>query len=119
MLMMSFVANAVEEITPNQLEKLIDKSSVPVVVDIYADWCGYCKVLAPMLEKSEKKFAGKVKIVKINVEKHPDLKKNVQSLPTIVYFKKSGDKVKMRVQRGAYSEQKDLDDSIKELIDLK
>lgn len=62
-----------------------------VVVDFYADWCGPCKMMAPVMEEIAKELEGKpVKICKLNIEEARDvaLKYNVMSVPTFVFFKK-------------------------------
>ncbi len=64
-------------------DELINKELT--LVDFYADWCGPCKMLAPVLEKLE----DKVKIVKVNVDEHRDLaaKYSIMSIPNIIFFK--------------------------------
>ncbi len=65
------------------------KSDKPVLVDFYADWCGPCKMMGPIVEAMEAQFEGKVKIGKINVDDNPDIaeKYNVMSIPTLIFFK--------------------------------
>lgn len=62
------------------------QSPVPVLVDFYADWCGPCRILAPMLERLSQEFAGRAKIVKVNVDAEPELagQFQVESIPTLV-----------------------------------
>ncbi len=64
-------------------------SALPVVVDFYADWCGPCRMLAPVLETVAKKFAGKAKVVKVNIDESPELASRfgIRSIPTLVGFK--------------------------------
>jgi thioredoxin 1 len=65
-------------------------SDQPVLVDFYADWCGPCKTMAPVLKNVAGKLGDKVKIIKVDVEKNPAAaaKYNVRSIPTFIIFKK-------------------------------
>ena len=65
-------------------------SDVPVVVEFTAEWCGYCKMLAPHFEKLEQQYHGRLKIVPIDVDVHHDIAQHygVSSLPLTVYFEK-------------------------------
>ena len=67
----------------------IIKSDTPVLVDFYADWCGPCKMLAPILEQVKDELGEAVKIVKIDVDKNPSIasKFNVRGVPTMLLFK--------------------------------
>ena len=64
-------------------------SSGVSVIDFYADWCGPCKMMAPIFEETAKELTGKANLGKINVEEEMDLagKYGVSSIPTIIYFK--------------------------------
>lgn len=66
------------------------KSDRPVLVDFYADWCGPCKMMAPIVEEIAKEVDGKAKVGKINVDENPDIavEYNVMSIPTLIIFKK-------------------------------
>ncbi|MGE8943056.1 thioredoxin [Leptospira interrogans] len=65
------------------------KSSEPVVVDFYAEWCGPCKAMAPALEQVATEMQGKVKIVKVDVDQNPGITQQfrIQAMPTLMVFK--------------------------------
>lgn len=69
--------------------KKIIASDVPVLIDFYADWCGPCKALAPVLQQVKKDLGEQVKIVKVDVDKNPSLahKYQVRGIPTMLLFK--------------------------------
>ena len=75
------------EVGKNNFQKEVISSDK--LVDLYATWCGPCKALAPILEDLEKKYDGKVKAVKINVDEEESLavKLGVISVPTVVFYK--------------------------------
>ncbi|MBC7311438.1 MAG: thioredoxin [Rhizobium sp.] len=64
-------------------------SAEPVVVDFWAEWCGPCKMIGPSLEEISNELAGKVKIVKVNIDENPEIaaKFGVRSIPTLAMFK--------------------------------
>ncbi|TCT16479.1 thioredoxin [Bibersteinia trehalosi] len=70
--------------------KEVLQSELPVLVDFYADWCPPCQMIAPSLDALAEEFAGKAKIVKINVDQNQSLamKYDVRSIPTLITFKK-------------------------------
>ena len=65
------------------------QSDIPVFVDFYADWCGPCKMMSPVIYKMADEFAGRIKVGKINVDENGDLavKYGIMSIPNMVFFK--------------------------------
>jgi len=76
------------EINNENFEEEVLKSELPVMIDFYAEWCGPCKMIAPIIKELATEFEGKWKICKIDVDAAPELaqKYNVQSIPTIIYL---------------------------------
>ncbi|MCP5140984.1 MAG: thioredoxin TrxA [Gammaproteobacteria bacterium] len=65
------------------------KSSVPVLLDFWAEWCGPCKMIAPILEDIAREYAGKVKVVKLNIDHNQSTppKYGIRGIPTLMLFK--------------------------------
>ena len=76
-------------VTDASFEADVLKSSQPVLVDFWAEWCGPCKMIGPSLEEIGAEMAGKVKIVKLNVDENPGVssKLGIRSIPTLMLFK--------------------------------
>ena len=72
-----------------EFENEVIKSDIPVVVDFFATWCGPCKMIAPVLDQLAEEFAGKAKIVKVDVDESRELtiQYGVKSMPTLLVFK--------------------------------
>jgi thioredoxin 1 len=68
--------------------ELINSPGMPVLVDFYADWCGPCKTMAPILQQVARDNAGKVKVIKIDVDRNQPVAQQyrVQSIPTLILF---------------------------------
>ena len=79
----------VGKVSDTDFEAEVLKSSQPVVVDFWAEWCGPCKMIAPALEEISGSLSGKVKIVKLNVDENPATasKYGIMSIPTLMLFK--------------------------------
>lgn len=65
------------------------KSEVPVLVDFWAEWCGPCKIVGPIVAEIAQEYEGKAKIVKVNVDEEPELARQfgIMSIPTMKFFK--------------------------------
>ena len=74
----------------SSFEELLSTSSVPVLVDFYATWCGPCQMMSPILEQVGTQMRSRVQVVKVDTDKYPGIasKYGIQSLPTLVLFKK-------------------------------
>ncbi|MBE3064665.1 MAG: thioredoxin [Spirochaetes bacterium] len=101
-------------ITKSNFETEVMKSTIPVVADFWAEWCGPCRMIGPVLKELAQVYKEKIKVVKINVDQEPDLaaKFNIQSIPTLL-FVKNGQVVKQQI--GAVPRQL-LEKTIKELL---
>ena len=80
---------ATHTVTDASFKQDVLDSSVPVVVDFWADWCGPCKMIGPSLEQISDEMAGKVKIAKMNIDEQQIIagKHGIQSIPTLLIFK--------------------------------
>ena len=76
-------------LTNENFQSEVLNSEIPVLVDFYADWCGPCKMLAPIINELSDEYAGKVKVCKINVDEQGETaaKYGIQSIPTVMLFK--------------------------------
>ena len=83
---------------PPSFFELIERSDKPVLVDFWAEWCGPCRVVSPVIERVAREYAGRLLAVKINVDRKPAVaaRYEVQSIPTIMLFWKG--KVLVRLQ---------------------
>lgn len=75
--------------TSENFETEVLKSEVPVLVDFYADWCGPCKMMGPVVEELAEEYAGRAKVGKLNVDESDDIaaKYRVMTIPTILVLK--------------------------------
>jgi len=71
-------------------DKTINESTKPVLVDFWAEWCGPCKMVAPVLEEIAQEYGDKITITKLNVELNPNIapKFGIRGIPTLLIFKK-------------------------------
>lgn len=80
---------AVGKVSDADFEAEVLKSGSPVVVDFWAEWCGPCKMIAPVLDELSGEMAGQIKIAKVNVDENRDLAAqfNIRSIPTLLVLK--------------------------------
>jgi thioredoxin 1 len=73
-----------------KFDELIMESEKPVLVDFYADWCGPCKSMSPVISDIATEFPDKIKVIKINVDRNPQVsaKYNIMGIPTLIIFHK-------------------------------
>jgi len=76
-------------VTTDQFDTEVLQSSVPVLVDFWAVWCGPCRAIAPHVDAIAQEYAGRAKVVKVNVDEEPEiaLRYGIQSIPTLLFFK--------------------------------
>ncbi len=91
-------------ITAAEFEANVERGSGITLVDFYADWCGPCKMIAPVLEELAEEFEGQLNIVKINADEEADVlaKYGVRGLPTMMVFK-DGENIDVTVGAHPYS----------------
>lgn len=105
------MSDLVGVVTQDNFDETIDNSSSPVLVDFWAEWCGPCKMMLPVLEELSSEYGDSLSILKANVEENPKLaqKFKVRSIPSMILFK-DGEAIKTMV--GALGK-----DELKEKID--
>ena len=82
------MSDHITSITDDTFEQEVLKSDVPVLVDYWAEWCGPCKAIGPVLEDVAPGYEGKVRIVKMNIDENPNTppKYGIRSIPTLMLF---------------------------------
>ncbi len=79
----------VHEITTDNFDDLVIKSDKPVVIDLWAEWCGPCRMLTPIMKELDTDYDGKAIIGKVDVDSNPDIaaKYGVRNIPTVLFVK--------------------------------
>lgn len=97
----------------SNFEEEVLKSNIPTIVDFYADWCGPCKMMAPIIEEISEDLQGKAKVTKINVDENQSiaLDYEIMSIPTVLIFNK-GDLIKSFV---GLRDKEEIEEIIKKL----
>jgi thioredoxin 1 len=83
------MAENVTHLSESTFDETVGATSEPVIVDFWAEWCGPCKMIAPILDEVATEQQGKVTVAKVNVDEHPGLARRyeVMSIPTLIIFK--------------------------------
>jgi thioredoxin 1 len=83
------VSQSIIHVTDSSFEQDVLNSGTPVLLDFWAEWCGPCKMIAPVLDEIAADYAGRVVVAKMNVDENPrtPMKFNVRGIPTLILFK--------------------------------
>jgi thioredoxin 1 len=83
------VSDNILHLSDNSFEEDVIKSSEPVLVDYWAEWCGPCKMIAPILEEIASEYGGRIKVAKLNIDDNPQTppKYGIRGIPTLMLFK--------------------------------
>jgi len=102
------------ELTTGNFAAEVEKSTIPVLVDFWAEWCGPCRSIAPHIDALAAQYAGRLKVGKVNVDQEPDLagRFGIVSIPTLIVFK---DGAPVRQRLGAVPA-RDIENLFKDLV---
>ena len=83
------MSDAVLHVTDSEFNEAIIKADKPVLVDYWAEWCGPCKMIAPVLDEVASEFSGKLTVAKLNIDENPETPQHygVRGIPTLMLFK--------------------------------
>ena len=83
------VSERIIHVTDDSFEQEVLQSSDPILVDYWADWCGPCKMIAPVLDDIAEEYAGKIRVAKLNIDENPGTppRYGIRGIPTLMLFK--------------------------------
>lgn len=83
------MSDAIVHVSDASFEQDVLSSELPVLVDFWAEWCGPCKMIAPILDEIAGEFSGKLKVCKVDVDSNPEIpgKFGIRGIPTLILFK--------------------------------
>ena len=83
------LSSQIVHITDDSFDEEVTNSDKPVLVDYWADWCGPCKMIAPILDELSDEYSGRIKIAKLNIDENPATppKYGIRGIPTLMLFK--------------------------------
>jgi thioredoxin 1 len=106
------MAHGITHLTSSTFDETVNGSSAPVLVDFWAEWCGPCKMIAPVLEEMASELGDQVTITKLNVDENPDIamRYGVMSIPTLLLFDGGDIKKKIVGAKGKGALMQELDE---------
>jgi thioredoxin 1 len=112
----AFKMSRAKQVSLATFESEVLESSMPVVVDFYADWCAPCRMLGPVLDRVSTAFDGRAKIVKVNIDQEPALAQqfNVSSIPTLTFVLRG----EVVAQSAGMPSESELSAVVQQMVDL-